>query len=469
MADTDAELRKRFHWRKGMMVNRQAPSGFRWGAATSAYQIEGAVVADGRGESIWDRFVTVPGAIRNGDTGTVACDHYRRPERDVALLAELGLNAYRYSIAWPRIQPLGRGSVNPRGLDFYDRLVDRLLARGLEPHVTLYHWDLPQALEDAGGWPVRGTAEAFAEYAGVVARRIGDRAASIATINEPFVAAELGYGIGIHAPGRREPKAARAAAHHLLVAHGLAVQAIRAAAPRVPVGIVLNFEPKTPASADPADIHAAELAHARMNRWYLEPVVGLGYPAAAVGELGWQMTEVEPGDLDLIAEPITFLGVNYYTREVVRSREASATPDAGVERTGIGWEVHPQGLTEVLEFVHSRTGTLPLFVTENGAAYPDGPNDPARDPERCSYLHRHVHAALDAVERGVPLRGYFVWSLLDNFEWTFGYGQRFGVVHVDFATQRRTIRDSGRLLASMVRDGVPPLHEPAGVGAAGSG
>ena len=438
------------------MSDRQFPDGFVWGAATAAFQIEGAAAADGRGESIWDRFCHTPGQVRNNDHGDIACDHYHRYKEDVALMAELGLDAYRFSIAWPRVIPGGVGPVNPAGLGFYDRLVDELLDQGIAPHVTLYHWDLPQALEDAGGWPVRSTAEAFADYAGIVADRLGDRVAHFATFNEPFVISHLGYRLGIHAPGRREPEAALASAHHLLVAHGLAMERVRSAAPSAAVGIVLNFDPQHPAAGHPLDLEAAHVAHDQANRWFLDPITGHGYPTEGAQAWGWRYTEVIDGDLDLIAAPIDFLGVNYYSRSVARSpllppREITSPP----ERTGMGWEVYPQGLTDVLEFVASRTGELPLFISENGAAYPLDPRHPTTDPDRVSFLQRHLVAALTALDRGVPLAGYFVWSLLDNFEWAQGYAHRFGIIHVDFDTLERRVRDSGRLWAAVARSGVP--------------
>jgi beta-glucosidase len=437
-------------------AGRRFPAGFVWGAATASYQIEGAVTADGRGESIWDRFSHTPGRVWNGDTGDVACDHYHRFRGDVALMEELGLDAYRFSIAWPRVVPDGSGAVNHAGLDFYDRLVDELLEHGIQPYATLYHWDLPQALEDAGGWPERATAEAFARYAGIVAERLGDRLRHIATINEPYVVAEHGYGVGTHAPGRTEPDAALAAGHHLLVAHGLATEAIRAAAPAVEVGIVLNFHPKHPATSHMLDQEAAILAHDRLNRWYLDPIVGRGYPEEAVRAAAWRRDEVRDGDPELIASPLHFLGINYYCRHLVRSPFLPAlTPPHGVEQTEMGWEVYPAGLVDVLEFVASRTDELPLYVTENGAAYPLDSGDPTSDPERISFLERHFEAALSALERGVPLRGYFVWSLLDNFEWPHGYSYRFGIVHVDFETLERSARDSARFVARVAREGLP--------------
>lgn len=440
------------------MPTREFPADFVWGAATSAYQIEGASSADGRGESIWDRFSHTPGRIAGGDTGDVACDHYHYYREDIALMADLGLNGYRFSVSWPRVIPLGSGPVNDAGLDFYDRLVDELLAKDIAPHMTLYHWDLPQALEDIGGWPARSTIDAFAEYASVVAGRLGDRVRHITTLNEPHVVSHMGYRSGLHAPGRTEPDAALAAAHHLLVAHGRAVQAIRAIAPDAEVGIVLNLEPRHPATSHMLDQEAAIVAHDQGNRWYLDPVAGRGYPEDGARAWGWKREEILDGDMELIAEPIDFLGVNFYHRDFVRSPllPPLETNSMDVERTAMGWEVYPQGLTEVLEFVRSRTGNLPLYIAENGAAYPPSEPDPTRDPERVLYLERHLEAALDAIDRGVPLRGYFVWSLLDNFEWHHGYSSRFGVVHVDFETLERKVRDSGTFWGQVARTGRIP-------------
>ena len=451
------------------MEPRSFPDGFVWGAATASYQIEGAVHADGRGESIWDRFSHTPGRVRNGDTGDVACDHYHRYRDDVALLAGLGLNAYRFSVSWSRVLPTGTGPVNEAGLDFYDRLVDELLAHGTAPYVTLYHWDLPQALEDAGGWPVRATAEAFAEYAGIVAARLGSRVRSIATLNEPWVAADHGYRVGVHAPGRKDPAATLAAAHNLLLAHGLGMQAIRAAAPGTAAGIVLNLSPQHAASTHPLDLEAAASSHRWLNRWFLDPLVGRGYPELPTWAAGLAGPDVRDGDLALIGAPLDFLGINYYSRDRVRSPLLPAVePASPPERTGLGWEVYPAGLVEILDFVASRTGELPLYVTENGAAYPDDAADPAHDPDRVSFLRRHLDAALDALGRGVPLRGYFAWSLLDNFEWALGYGPRFGIIHVDYETGERRVRDSGRFLGAVAGAGVLPPDDwlPAGSGPA---
>ena len=443
------------------MSSRRFPTDFVWGAATAAYQVEGAVGADGRGESIWDRFSHTPGRVRNGDTGDVACDHYHRYRGDVALMADLGLSAYRFSVSWPRVIPTGRGPADPAGLDFYDRLVDELLARGIAPYATLYHWDLPQTLEDAGGWPDRSTAHAFADYASVVAGRLGDRVGHFATINEPHIVSDHGYRTGEHAPGRVEPDAALAAAHHLLLAHGLGVQAIRAQAPASSAGIVLNFEPKHPASGHMLDQEAAVVAHDQFNRWYLDPIVQRGYPEDGVRAWGWGQREVLDGDMDVIATPIDFLGVNYYSRQIVRSPLLPPVESEPGERTDMGWEVYPQGLTEVLQFAASRTGDLPLYITENGAAYDLDGVDPTRDPERVDFLRRHLEAALVALELGVPLRGYFVWSMLDNFEWSRGYACRFGIVHVDYETQDRRVRDSGRFFAAVAATGLPDAQAAA--------
>jgi len=446
--------------------SRSFPGDFTWGAATASYQIEGAVHEDGRGESIWDRFSHTPGRVRNGDTGDVACDHYHRMRDDVALIAGLGLNAYRFSVSWSRVIPDGTGAVNEPGLDFYERLVDELLGHDIAPFVTLYHWDLPQALEDAGGWPVRATADAFADYAGVVAARLGDRVRSIATLNEPWVVADHGYRIGTHAPGRSDPAAALAASHHLLVGHALGMQAIRAAAPTTAAGIVLNLSPQHPASAHPLDLEAASAEHAWLNRWYLDPLVGRGYPEAPAWAARQVRAEVRAGDMALIAAPIDFLGINYYNQGRVRSRLLPPLEPSGdpLERTGMGWEVYPAGLVEVLEFVVSRTGALPLYVTENGAAYPVDAADPTRDPARVSFLRRHLEAALDALDRRVPLRGYFAWSLLDNFEWALGYDPRFGIVHVDYRTLERRVRDSGRFMGAVARSGRLPVDVGPGTG-----
>jgi beta-glucosidase len=417
------------------------PPGFVWGVATASYQIEGSVAADGRGESIWDRFSHTPGKVLNGDTGDIACDHYLHWKSDLKIMRDLGVTAYRFSIAWPRVLPTGRGTVNTAGLDFYDALVDALLDANITPFPTLYHWDLPQALEDEGGWTVRSTADAFAEYAGVVAERLGDRLTHLATLNEPWCSAVLGYGTGVHAPGRTSRTDALAAAHHLNLAHGLAVPVIRSQAPNTKVGIVLNFEPMHPGSAERTDVEAALVEHDRFNRWFLGPVMGVGYPKLGVSASEWDMSEVADGDLETIAASIDFLGVNYYTRRVVSSNGFSRP--SGVPVTGMDWEIYPDGLTEILAWITEEYGSIDLYVTENGAAFPLA-EDPSHDPERRDYLAAHFRAAHRAIEMGVPLRGYFVWSLLDNFEWAMGYQDRFGIIGVDFDTQTRYPRTSAR-------------------------
>jgi beta-glucosidase len=426
------------------------PEGFIWGVATAAYQIEGAWDEDGKGESIWDRFSHTPGKIANGDLGDVACDHYHRWREDVALMKELGLHAYRFSISWPRLLPEGRGHVNAAGLDFYTRLVDALLEAEIEPFITLYHWDLPQALQDQGGWPARATAEAFVEYADLVSRRLGDRVKHWITLNEPFVSAIIGYLEGRHAPGHSDLGEALAAAHHLLLAHGWAVPVIRRNGPGAQVGITLNLSGQTPASPSAADRAAAWRQDGIINRWFLDPLSGRGYPADVVEHYGNPMGFVQAGDLEVIAVPLDFLGVNYYMRGVVRSSVVSEAENAprtvfpNPERTEMGWEVCPEGLYELLGRLHFDHRFPALYVTENGAAYPDqiGPDGQVDDPLRVAFLKEHLAAAARAIEAGVPLRGYFAWSLMDNFEWAHGYSKRFGLIYVDYQTQRRILKTS---------------------------
>ncbi len=421
--------------------------GFLWGTATASYQIEGAVDEDGRGESIWDRFSHTPGMVVNGETGDVACDHYHRWEEDLELMAALGVKAYRFSIAWPRIFPTGRGAVNHAGLAWYDRLVDRLLDLGITPFPTLYHWDLPQVLEDEGGWTVRSTAEAFADYADIVVAELGDRVANWMTLNEPWVSALLGYADGRHAPGRRDMGAALAASHHLLLGHGLATH--RVAEHGIKIGIVLNQDWKMAASSHPADIAAADLADQKMAGWFMDPIAGRGYPAGAVADYRWDMTEVKEGDMEIIATPIDHIGLNYYTRETVRSPQITEDQRSeavwpGPEFTEMGWDVQPEGLGRLLRRMNLDYRLGPVYVTENGAAYPDpaGPDGVVDDQDRISFLERHLRVADQAIADGVDLRGYFVWSFMDNFEWALGYGKRFGIVHVDYPTQIRTPKAS---------------------------
>jgi beta-glucosidase len=433
------------------------PKNFLWGAATASYQIEGAWNEDGKGESIWDRFTHTPGKIDNGDAGDEACDHYHRWAEDVALMKSLGLQAYRFSISWPRILPGGRGTVNQAGLDFYSRLVDGLLEAGITPFVTLYHWDLPQTLQDAGGWPTRSIAAAYVEYADVVSRRLGDRVKHWITHNEPWVVAFLGYQEGQHAPGWQDWPAAIAASHHLLLSHGWAVPVIRRNSPGAEVGLTLNVTDAQPASASAADLDAARHLDGYINRWFTDPLYGRNYPADMVADYvaaGYLplagMSFIEDGDLKTIATPTDFLGINYYTRSVVSDSEAkpamssidSLTPES--ERTEMGWEVYPPGLYNLLNRLYFEYRLPKLYITENGASYSDGPEAGGRvkDERRLNYLRDHFAVAHRAIQNGVPLAGYFVWSLLDNFEWAFGYAQRFGLIWVDYHTQQRILKDS---------------------------
>jgi beta-glucosidase len=428
---------------------RRFPEGFVWGAATAAYQIEGAVGEDGRGESIWDRFTATPGKILNGDDGRVACDSYHRYRDDVRLMRDLGLTGYRFSVAWPRILPEGRGRVNVAGLDFYDRLVDELLASGIEPFLTLYHWDLPQSLEDRGGWPVRDTAEAFAEYAEVVAARLGDRVRRWITQNEPWVIGWLGYATGQDAPGRTNESDAVAAGHHVLLAHGRAVEVLRRDVPAAQVGIAIDVVPMHPVTSSQGDVDAARREDAVRNRWFLDPVLRGEYPADGLRRLGPMLPPFVAEDMRTIAAPLDFLGINYYRRHLVQADPATGEPavvdPARAEVTGMGWEVYPDALFELLVGLREEYEVPPLYVTENGAAFPDDRrNGHVEDLQRMSYIQRHVEAIGRALEAGVPVAGYFVWSLLDNFEWSRGYSQRFGLVYVDFETLERVPKTSYR-------------------------
>jgi beta-glucosidase len=418
---------------------------FVWGAATAAYQIEGAVHEDGRGESVWDRFCATPGKVRNGDTGAVACDFYHRYRDDIALMRELGLDAFRFSIAWPRILPAGRGAVNQAGLDFYDRLVDELLANGITPFPTLFHWDTPQALEDEGGWRSRATAEAFVEYASIVAERLGDRVTHWTTHNEPWVVAWIGHSWGQHAPGGTSEADAIAVGHHLLLSHGWAVEALRSIVPDASLGIVLNLEHVDARSDSDADRAAAVQMDGTANRWFLDPLFRRSYPADLVDRY---RPPVHDGDLDAIATPIDFLGVNYYFRFVVEAGTNGSGPnvvhDAAWERTDMGWEIYPEGLYRVLTRVAREYEPPAIYVTENGAAFGDVRvhDGGVHDPERAAYIESHVDAVRRAAEDGAPVQGYFVWSLFDNFEWGHGYSKRFGIVYVDYPTQERVRKDS---------------------------
>src|SRR5438067_1345041 len=444
------------------------PAEFLWGAATSAYQIEGSPLADGAGPSIWQRFAHTPGMVRDGDSGDVACDHYRRYADDVALMHGLGLNAYRFSTSWSRVLPRGRGAVNPAGLEFYDRLVDALLQNGIEPMATLYHWDLPAALDDLGGWLNPDIPKWFADYAAILFRKLDDRVPLWATLNEPWVVTDGGYLHGALAPGHRNRFEAPIATHRLLCAHGAAVEVYRSEG-KHRIGIVVNLEPKHPASSDAADRDATQRADAYMNRQYLDPVFLGEYPRELAQIFGEAWPSWPAADHELIRQPIDFVGVNYYTRSVTRF-DASAWPlrAAPVRQKRAtcmltGWEVFPDALTEVLLWVKKRYGNPPIYVTENGAAFFDPPvaeNDRVADPLRVAYLQKHITAVHAAREAGVDVRGYFVWSLLDNFEWSLGFAMRFGIVHVDFETQKRTPKDSARFYANVVASNGRALAGP---------
>jgi beta-glucosidase len=438
------------------------PADFTWGVATSAYQIEGAWNEDGKGPSIWDTFTHTSGHVINCDTGDVACDHYHRWRQDVDLLKALGVNAYRFSISWPRILPQGRGAVNAAGLDFYERLVDALLENGIEPLPTLYHWDLPQALQDQGGWPGRDVVGAFADYAQTISGHLGDRVRRWITHNEPFVAAILGHFTGEHAPGLKEPAVALLAAHHLLLSHGEAVHAVRAAVHGpVQVGIALNLQPVHPATVSAPDQAAARRFDGMLNRWFLDPLFRGSYPDDMLEQLGRLAPIPHAGDMRRIATPIDFLGVNYYSRAVIRHNpahpvlQAEPIQPAGSERSAM-WEIYPAGLAELLARLDREYRPASMLITENGMPHADAPDEGGQVPDlaRISYLRRHLAAAHQALSAGVPLRGYFAWSLLDNFEWAFGYTMRFGLVYVDFATQRRILKSSGLWFGDVARLGV---------------
>ncbi len=441
------------------------PDGFLWGTATASYQIEGAVHTDGRGESIWDRFSHTPGKIENGDTGDVACDHYHRYAEDIRLMADLGTPAYRLSIAWPRVLPAGKGQINEAGLAFYDRLIDELCKAGIVPFVTLYHWDLPQALQDEGGWLRRETSDHYAHYVDIVTRRLGDRVKNWITFNEPLCIADLGHALGVHAPGHVDPSYAEAAhvSHHVNLGHGKAVSIIRANVPGAHVGIVLNMAPIHAASDTEEDRAAARRFDGVTNRWYADPLFKGEYPADILALRGQAVPDIQPGDMQLIAAPLDFLGINYYTRSLVQN-----APDApgqlklvrppNAEFTAMGWEVYPDGLRELLVRVHRDYQPKALYVTENGCALPDALDESGHvhDPRRIAYLRSHFAAAHRAIREGVPLKGYFIWTLMDNFEWAYGYSKRFGIAYVDFPSQRRIPKDSFHFYQGVIRTNAVP-------------
>jgi beta-glucosidase len=416
------------------------PPSFFWGAATSAYQIEGATQQDGRGVSIWDTFANQPGKTINGESGAVACDHYNRMPQDLDMMKAMGLEAYRFSVAWPRVQPSGRGAVNEKGLDFYERLVDGLIERGITPHMTLFHWDLPQALQDEGGWLNRNTAHAFADYAHIVTKRLGDRVETIATHNEPWCTAHLGFGIGKFAPGMADLKLVPTVAHHLMLSHGLAMDKMRALKTKAQLGIVLNQCPVTCATDSQADRDLGALQWANFVQLYMHPLFKKSYPDVKGFDAP---TNVQAGDLDIIGQPIDFLGINYYSR-IWSSVDNLPAPNAmGV--TDMGWEIYPQGLTELLCQIHEEYKLPPLYITENGIACVDTvENGNVHDTGRINYMQTHFEALSNAVAKGVDVRGFFYWSLMDNYEWDSGYAKRFGIVHVDYETQKRTLKDSAK-------------------------
>ncbi|HEU4748679.1 MAG TPA: GH1 family beta-glucosidase [Gemmatimonadaceae bacterium] len=444
-----------------MTDNYRFPDDFLWGTATSAYQIEGSPTADGAGRSIWHRFSHTPAKTFRDQTGDIACDHYRRYKDDVAIMSELGVNAYRFSIAWGRVLPNGTGKVNGQGLDFYSRLVDELLEVGIKPNATLYHWDLPEALDDRGGWLNRDIAEWFAEYAGAAWDALGDRVEMWFTLNEPWVVTDGGYLHGVLAPGHANPFETVIAAHNLLRAHGTAVQRFRSseAAKKGRIGIAINLEPKYPASQSPEDLEATRRADAYMNRQYLDPIFRGNYPEELREIFGEAWPDWSDDDMRLIKQPIDFLGVNYYTRSIAgyspepRPLQAKGVPQPQSITTETDWEVYPAALTKILLWVKERYGSPPIYITENGAAFYDPPqaiDGKVEDPLRVEYFRQHLRAAHDAMKQGVDLRGYFAWALLDNYEWALGYSKRFGIVHVDYETQQRTIKSSGRYYASVI-------------------
>lgn len=473
---------------------RQFPADFLWGSATASYQIEGAATEGGRGPSIWDTFSAVPGAVLNGDTGAVAADHYHRVPEDVAIMRDLGLQAYRLSVAWPRVQPTGSGAWNDEGIAFYVDLVDRLVEAGIAPVVTLYHWDLPQPLEDAGGWTNRATAYLFADYARKLAEVLGDKVTVWTTLNEPWCSAYLGYASGVHAPGRTEPAASLAAVHHLNLAHGLAARAIREVlGEQAQISITLNLHVTRAASDAPEDLAAKAQVDTVANEVFLQPLLEGRYPESVVAQTAgisdWSF--VQDGDLDIVRQPIDLLGVNYYSTGRVRRlqgeppvgdgspgvdghKSSPVSPWVGCDdvewlpqpgpHTAMGWNIEPEGLTELLVSLHERYPALPLAVTENGAAFDDevAPDGRVHDVPRVAYLHDHIDAVGAAMDAGADVRGYFVWSLMDNFEWAYGYDRRFGIVRVDYDTCERTLKDSALWYRELLRTRtIPPVEVAA--------
>lgn len=427
------------------------PKDFLWGAAASSYQIEGGGLTEGRGESIWDRFSHTPGKVHNGETGDVACDHLHLYKEDVKMMADLGIQAYRFSVAWPRVIPAGTGRINEMGLDFYDRLVDELLRYGIQPYATLYHWDLPQVLQDKGGWANPESVAWFAEYTDVMTRALGDRVRSWITLNEPWCISILSNLIGEHAPGLQDAPTAYRVAHHLHLAHGASMGVIRQNCPGVPAGITLNLVPAQPSTDTEYDIQAAHFFDGTFNRWFLDPVFKGTYPADIVEALGSTLDGLDLDAVKAAAVPMDFLGVNYYNRAVISATGQPIMPE-DAEYTEMGWEVYPQGLNDLLVRVYRDYAPQAIYITENGAAFddPDPVDGVVDDPRRVEYIKGHLAACDNAIIQGVPLKGYFVWSLMDNFEWAYGYDKRFGIVHVDYATQKRTPKRSARFYQEMI-------------------
>jgi beta-glucosidase len=439
------------------MINKgHFPGDFIWGVATSAFQIEGGAASGGRGQSVWDRFCEIPGVISDGSDGTVACDHYNRWESDLDIIRGLGVTAYRFSISWPRVQPVGSGPWNEEGFSFYEDLLKGLAKRGVQAHVTLNHWDLPQALEDQGGWFNRDTCERFVEFAIEVHRRFGSLISSICTHNEPWVVAILGHELGTFAPGHKSRSRAYQVAHHLLLSHGMAVQALRASGCSLPLGIVLNLSPIYPASDDPKDIEKAKIDDALNARWYLDAIFLGKYPDDALEYLGQDAPEIFEGDFEIISQRIDYLGINYYTRNFSSAGRPWDVYSTGNTVTDMGWEVYPSGLTELLVRLKNDYSPPPLWVTENGAAFKDKlENGHVHDAQRTEYLQAHIRAVWDAIQKGVNVGSYFAWSLMDNFEWASGYEKRFGIVYVDYETQERCLKDSAIWYESFLKGDSP--------------
>ena len=435
------------------MTTYKFPHDFLWGSATSAYQIEGAWNEDGRGESIWDRFSHTPGKVTDGDTGDIACDHYHHYEDDIALMRKLGLKAYRFSISWPRVLPLGKGRINAQGLDFYDRLVDRLCAANIEPFLTLYHWDLPQALQEEGGWDNRDVAYAFADYAALMVKRLGDRVKYWATFNEPNVITHLGYVTGEHAPGLKDQRMAYQVAHHLMVAHGLGVQAIRAVNPGIDAGIVLNHSMVDPVSDRIEDVSAADKHWDANEALFLDLLFKGHYPPVLYETVGSNMPKIQNGDMALISQKLDFVGINYYSRGVV-GENGRLDKVEGSEYTDMDWEICAPALHRLLVKINAEYDLPPIYIAENGAAFKDeiSQDGKVHDPRRIDFLKNHFIQVRLAMLKGVDVRGYMVWSLMDNFEWGYGFSKRFGLIHVDYETRKRLIKDSGEWYAEVIKN-----------------